>query len=58
MTTLVKGPGRWADDEDRALRHCVKAGLTPTEAATRLNRLEKSVVIRAIILKAPFPVAR
>ncbi len=56
MKKSVKAPGRWEDAEDRALRVCVRAGMSPTEAAARLNRLERSVVTRAIVLKAPFPV--
>lgn len=56
MTKPVKGPGRWDDAEDRALRACVRAGCNPAEAARRLNRLERSVTVRALILKTPFPV--
>lgn len=56
MKTPVKGPGMWSDDEDSKLRRCVRSGYTPAEVAARLNRLERSVITRAIILKAPFPV--
>jgi len=55
--TAVKGPGRWTDDEDRKLRRCTACGYTPAETAKCLNRLERSVITRAIVLKAPFPVS-
>lgn len=56
MKKPVKGPGRWDDAEDRTLRFCVRSGLTPSDTAKRLNRLERSVITRAVILKTPFPV--
>jgi hypothetical protein len=57
MKKPVKGPGMWTPDEDTALRRCVRAEFTPAEAARRLNRLERSVILRAAILKTPFLVA-
>jgi hypothetical protein len=57
MKKPVKGPGMWTPDEDTALRRCVRAEFTPAEAARRLNRLERSVIQRAAILKTPFLVA-
>ena len=56
MNKPVKPAGMWTDDEDSKLRRCVRSGYTPAEVAARLNRMEKSVVTRAIILKSPFPV--
>lgn len=56
MKTPVKGPSYWTDDEDSKLRRCVRSGYTPAEVATQLNRLERSVITRAVILKTPFPV--
>lgn len=57
MKKPVKAPGRWADEEDKKLRRCVVSGYTPAEVAARLNRLERSVVTRAIVIGCPFPEA-
>jgi len=56
MTKAVKGPGMWTDEEDKKLRRCVACGYSAPEVAVRLNRLERSVVTRAVVLKTPFPV--
>lgn len=56
MTKTIKGPGMWTDEEDKKLRRCVACGYRPEEVAKRMNRLERSVVTRAVILKTPFPV--
>lgn len=56
MKTPVKGPGMWENAEDAKLIRCVRVGYTPAESAARLNRLERSVITRAVILKTPFPV--
>lgn len=49
--TPVKGPGMWTEGEDAYLKRASAAGKTVTEAAKVLNRLEKSVKVRAMILK-------
>lgn len=51
---MTKPPGRWTETEDGILRRAVKAKLTPAEAAHALDRLERSVVIRAKVIGCPF----
>lgn len=57
MTTTPKPPGNWTEVEDRNLRSGVLSKQSPEQVATRLNRLERSVVLRARILGYPFPVS-
>lgn len=57
MTKPVKGPGMWTPDEDSFLRRCIRDKHSPAETAKRLNRLERSVITRAIVLKTPFSVS-
>jgi len=53
MTTkLIKPPGHWTDHEDSMLRVLCRKQLPWNEIADRLNRLEKSVRIRAQVIKA------
>ncbi len=56
MNAPVKGPGKWTDTEDRNLRSGVLSRQSPEEVAARLNRLERSVIIRARVIGCPFPV--
>lgn len=53
---MTKKPGMWTETEDGFLRRAVKARLTPAEAAHALDRLERSVVIRAKVIGCPFKV--
>ena len=51
---MTKPAGRWTDTEDDILRRAVKARFTPADAASALDRLERSVVIRAKVIGCPF----
>lgn len=53
---MTKPAGRWTETEDGILRRAVKATLTPAEAAHALDRLERSVIIRAKVIGCPFRV--
>lgn len=56
MNTTVKRPGNWFPQEDVMLRSGVLSKQSPEQVAKRLNRLERSVIIRAKVLGYPFPV--
>ncbi len=51
-----KPPGRWTEYEDDIVKSGVKSKRPHNEVAKSLNRLERSVLIRAKVLGMPFQV--
>jgi hypothetical protein len=51
---MRKKPGHWTPDEDRIVKSGSLAKRPVADVANALNRLEKSVVIRAIVIGFPF----
>jgi hypothetical protein len=51
---MRKPPGRWTDDEDRLVKSGSLAKRPVADVAKTLNRLEESVIIRAIVIGFPF----
>ena len=54
---MRKPPGHWTPDEDRMVKSGSLAGRPLADVAKTLNRLERSVLIRAKVLGFPFPEA-
>ena len=54
---MRKPPGHWTPDEDRLLKSGSLAKRPVADVAKTLNRLERSVLIRAKVLGFPFPEA-
>ena len=52
--TMRKPKGRWTDEEDRLLKSGSIAKRPVKDVAKALNRLEESVIIRAIVIGFPF----
>lgn len=52
MTLKVKPPGMWLPAEDEELKALCRKHLPWDVIATKMNRLEKSVRIRAQVIKA------
>jgi hypothetical protein len=51
---MRKPKGRWTDEEDRLLKSGSIAKRPVKDVAKALNRLEESVIIRAIVIGFPF----
>jgi len=51
---MRKPPGHWTPEEDRMVKSGSLAKRPVADVAKTLNRLEKSVVIRAIVIGFPF----
>jgi hypothetical protein len=51
---MRKPPGHWTPEEDRMVKSGSLAKRSVADVAKTLNRLEKSVVIRAIVIGFPF----
>jgi hypothetical protein len=51
---MRKKPGHWTPEEDRMVKSGSLAKRPVADVAKTLNRLEKSVVIRAIVIGFPF----
>ena len=54
---MRKPPGHWTPDEDRMVKSGSLAERPLADVAKALNRLERSVLIRAKVLGFPFPEA-
>jgi hypothetical protein len=50
----VKKPGMWEPWEDTVVLSGVRSKRAPADVAKSLNRLERSVLIRAQVLGRPF----
>lgn len=51
---MRKGPGHWLPAEDRIVKSGSLSNRPPADVAKTLNRLERSVLIRAKVLGFPF----